>query len=123
MRVPVSLAARLRPIEMPLEELATRLSVSTAEVEGIERRGVDDAGGNLDLFRVGRVLEAEKHPNADRLQLTKVDVGEREPRVDRLRRVELRRRRDRRRSRCPARCCRTASRSSGARCAARSPTG
>ena len=92
---------------MPLEELATRLSVSTAEVEGIERRGVDDAGGNLDLFRVGRVLEAEKHPNADRLQVTKVDVGEREPRVDRLRRVELRRRRDRRRRAARARCCRT----------------
>ena len=65
---------------MPLDELATRLSVATAEVEGIERRGVADAGGNLDLFSVGRVLEAVKHPNADRLQLTKVDVGEGEPR-------------------------------------------
>ena len=36
-------------------------------------------GGNLDLFRVGRVLEAAKHPNADRLQLCRVDVGEAEP--------------------------------------------
>jgi len=35
--------------------------------------------GNLGLFRVGHVLEAEKHPNADRLQLCKVDVGEAEP--------------------------------------------
>src|SRR4029079_9635236 len=61
-------------------ELAARLSVTTAEVEGIERRGVADVGGNLGLFRVGRVLEAVKHPNADRLQLTKVDVGENEPR-------------------------------------------
>src|SRR4029450_2031060 len=32
------------------------------------------------LFRVGRVLEAGKHPNADRLQLCRVDVGESEPR-------------------------------------------
>ena len=80
MRVPVSWLRDYVAIEMPLEELATRLSVATAEVEGIERRGVDDAGGNLGLFRVGRVLEAEKHPNADRLQLTKVDVGEGEPR-------------------------------------------
>src|SRR5213075_2947749 len=31
-------------------------------------------------FRVGRVLEAGKHPNADRLQLCRVDVGEGEPR-------------------------------------------
>jgi phenylalanyl-tRNA synthetase beta chain len=65
---------------MPLDELATRLSISTAEVEGIERRGVPDEDGNLGLFRVGKVLEAEKHPNADRLQLCRVDVGEGEPR-------------------------------------------
>src|SRR5207247_3210696 len=36
--------------------------------------------GNLGLFRVGHVLEAGKHPNADRLQLCQVDVGECEPR-------------------------------------------
>src|SRR5262249_24781559 len=35
--------------------------------------------GDLSLFRVGRVLEAAKHPNADRLQLCVVDIGEREP--------------------------------------------
>src|SRR3954469_16530684 len=80
MRVPVSWLREYVPIEMPLEELATRLSISTAEVEGIERRGVDDAGSNLGLFRVGRVLEAERPPTADRLQRTEVDIGEREPR-------------------------------------------
>ena len=81
MRVPVSWLRDYVPIEMPLDELATRLSIASAEVEGIERRGVADEGGNLDLFKVGRVLEAEKHPNADRLQVTKVDVGEAEPRA------------------------------------------
>ena len=40
MRVPVSWLRDYVPIEMPLGELATRLSISTAEVEGIERRGV-----------------------------------------------------------------------------------
>ncbi len=80
MRVPVSWLRDYVAIEMPLEELATRLSIASAEVEGIERRGVADEGGNLELFRVGRVLEAIKHPDADRLQLTKVDVGEGEPR-------------------------------------------
>ncbi|MBV8079886.1 MAG: phenylalanine--tRNA ligase subunit beta, partial [Actinobacteria bacterium] len=68
------------PVDMPLAELATRLSVASAEVEGIETRGVADENGNLGLFRVGRVVEAVKHPNADRLQLTKVDIGESEPR-------------------------------------------
>jgi phenylalanyl-tRNA synthetase beta chain len=76
LRVPVSWLRDYVPLEMPLPELAERLSISTAEVEGIERRGVPDEDGNLGLFRVGRVLEAEKHPNADRLQLCRVDVGE-----------------------------------------------
>ena len=81
MRVPVSWLREYVPIAMPLGELATKLSISSAEVEGLERRGVVDEGGNLDLFKVGRVLEAEKHPNADRLQITRVDVGEPEPRA------------------------------------------
>src|SRR3954453_15077832 len=80
MRVPVSWLREYVPLEMPLPELADRLSISTAEGEGIERRGVPGEGGNLGLFRVGRVLEAAKHPNADRLQLCRVDVGEGEPR-------------------------------------------
>jgi phenylalanyl-tRNA synthetase beta chain len=80
LRVPLSWLREYVPLEMPLAELAERLSISTAEVEGIERRGVPDEDGNLGLFRVGRVLEAAKHPNADRLQLCRVDVGEGEPR-------------------------------------------
>jgi phenylalanyl-tRNA synthetase beta chain len=80
LRVPVSWLRDYVPLEMPLPELAERLSISTAEVEGIERRGVPDENGNLGLFRVGRVVEAAKHPNADRLQLCRVDVGEDEPR-------------------------------------------
>jgi phenylalanyl-tRNA synthetase beta chain len=80
LRVPLSWLAEYVPLEMPLDELATRLSIATAEIEGFERRGVADDDGNLALFRVGRVVEAEKHPNADRLQLTKVDVGEGEAR-------------------------------------------
>jgi len=79
MRVPVSWLREYVPLEMPLEDLATKLSVSSAEVEGIERRGVPDRNGNLGLFRVGRVLQAARHPNADRLQLCRVDVGEGEP--------------------------------------------
>jgi phenylalanyl-tRNA synthetase beta chain len=66
--------------DAPLADVAERLSVSSAEVEGIELRGVADVDGNLGRFRVGRVLEAGKHPNADRLQLCRVDVGEAEPR-------------------------------------------
>src|SRR5690349_24426273 len=62
--------------EATTEQIAAALSISTAEVNGVERRGVP---GDLAFFRVGRVLEAGKHPDADRLQLTKVDVGEDRP--------------------------------------------
>jgi phenylalanyl-tRNA synthetase beta chain len=58
------------------QQIADALSISTAEVNGVERVGVT---GDLDLFRVGHVLSAEKHPNADRLQLCSVEVGEDRP--------------------------------------------
>src|SRR6059036_1338057 len=80
MRVPVSWLREYVTFDAPLERVAERLSVSSAEVEGIEHRGVADVDGKLGFFRVGRVVEAGKHPNADRLQLCRVDVGEGEPR-------------------------------------------
>ena len=67
-------------MEASTEEIAARLAISTCEVERIIVQGVADHDGNLGLFRVGRVVEAGKHPNADRLQLCRVDVGEGEPR-------------------------------------------
>ncbi len=76
MRVPLSWLREYVPVEVPTRELADRLVISTCEVDRIETRGVADVDGNLALFRVGRVLEAAKHPNADRLQLCHVDVGE-----------------------------------------------
>jgi phenylalanyl-tRNA synthetase beta chain len=79
MRVPVSWLREYVAFDLPLPELAERLSVASAEVTALERRGVPDEDGNLGLFRVGRVLEAARHPNADRLQLCSVDVGEGEP--------------------------------------------
>jgi len=80
LRVPVSWLREYVDFDLPVEELARRLVFTSCEVDRIVRRGVLDDDGNLGLFRVGRVLEAAKHPNADRLQLTAVDVGEGEPR-------------------------------------------
>ena len=76
MRLPISWLREYVQIPVSSRELADRLVITTCEVDGIETRGVVDANGNLELFRVGRVLEAAKHPNADRLQLCQVDVGE-----------------------------------------------
>jgi phenylalanyl-tRNA synthetase beta chain len=80
MRVPLTWLREYVPVDVPVEELAARINSAVAEVERVDRRGVPDNDGNLGLFRVGRVLEAGKHPNADRLQLCHVDVGEAEPR-------------------------------------------
>jgi phenylalanyl-tRNA synthetase beta chain len=80
MLVPLSWLRDYVAVDVPVEELAERLTISVAGVERIIRRGVADGDGNLGLYRVGRVLEAGKHPNADRLQLCRVDVGENEPR-------------------------------------------
>ena len=79
MKVPVSWLREYVDFDLPVEELARRLVFTSCEVDRIVRRGVP-GGDNLQYFVVGKVLEAGKHPNADKLQLTKVDVGEGEPR-------------------------------------------
>jgi phenylalanyl-tRNA synthetase beta chain len=80
MRVPLSWLKEFVPYEGSIADLAHRLAISTCEVDRIIHLGVPDEDGNLGLYRVGRVVEAGKHPNADRLQLCRVDVGEGEPR-------------------------------------------
>src|SRR5919109_598117 len=80
MKLPVSWLREYVTFDMPVNDLASTLVFTSFEVDRIVRRGVPDLDGNLGLFRVGRVLEAGKHPNADRLQLCQVDVGEGEPR-------------------------------------------
>jgi phenylalanyl-tRNA synthetase beta chain len=76
MKIPLSWLREYVRVDAGAQELADALSISTAEVNGVHRVGVP---GDLALFRVGHVLEAEKHPDADRLQLTSVDVGEARP--------------------------------------------
>jgi phenylalanyl-tRNA synthetase beta chain len=80
MKVPVSWLREYVEVSATAQQIADRLAIATGEVERITRRGVADENGNYGLFKVGRVLEAGKHPNADRLQLCRVDVGEAEPR-------------------------------------------
>jgi len=80
MRVPLSWLREYVAVEAPAPEIAERLAVSSAEVERVVHVGVPDVDGNLGRFVIGRVVDAAKHPNADRLQLCRVDVGEPEPR-------------------------------------------
>ncbi|MBM4384109.1 MAG: phenylalanine--tRNA ligase subunit beta [Deltaproteobacteria bacterium] len=58
----------------PVEALCERLTTAGIEIEGVERTGPDLSG-----VRVGHVVAREKHPDADKLSLCRVDVGEGEP--------------------------------------------
>jgi phenylalanyl-tRNA synthetase beta chain len=80
MKVPVSWLREYVDVDATTAEIADRVAIATGEVERISYRGVADDDGNQGRYLVGRVVEAGKHPNADRLQLCRVDVGEPEPR-------------------------------------------
>jgi phenylalanyl-tRNA synthetase beta chain len=79
MRVPLSWLREYVETDAGTEQVARRLSISAVEVERVIDVGVPDADGNLDRFVVGRVISADPHPNADRLQLCQVDVGQPDP--------------------------------------------
>ena len=57
-----------------VEDIAAKLNAIGHEVEGI-----DDPAERLAGFRVAKVLTAEKHPDADKLQVLSVDTGEGDP--------------------------------------------
>ena len=48
-----------------------RMTMTGSKVEGIE-----DQGENLLNVVTGKILEIEKHPDADKLVVCKIDVGE-----------------------------------------------
>ncbi len=77
MRVPVSWLREYVSFDMPVPELGELLSMTGTKLEALHGRGVP-AGS--ELYRVGKVVSREQHPNADRLSLCMVDVGEGEPR-------------------------------------------
>jgi len=56
------------------EEIAALLTGSGLEVEGIEV--FESIQGGLEGVVIGEVLTCERHPNADKLSLTTVDIGE-----------------------------------------------
>jgi phenylalanyl-tRNA synthetase beta chain len=79
MRVPVSWLREYVHFDVPIADLARRLALSSLEVDRVLELGVSDEGDNLKHFVVGRVLSADHHPNADKLQLCQVEIGNPEP--------------------------------------------
>ena len=56
--------------EASLDEIAAKLTLIGLEVEGIE-----DPAAKLKDFTIARILEAEPHPNADKLRVCKVETA------------------------------------------------
>ena len=70
MRVPLSWLRDYVDVELSPRELADELTMRGMEVSAIEIAGADWTN-----VVVGRVMEVERHPGADTLWLTRVDVG------------------------------------------------
>ncbi len=70
MRVPLSWLREYVDFDLSAAELADLFSLRSQEVDGIERLGIIDGE-----VVVGEVVEFGPHPNADRLNVAKVDLG------------------------------------------------
>jgi len=75
MRAPLQWLREYSDPDLDTPSIADRLTMTGTKVEAILRHGVDA----LDNFVVGRVIEAEQHPNADRLRVCLVDIGDHDP--------------------------------------------
>lgn len=65
------------PERLPLDELCNILTSIGLEVEGTEM--IEAVKGSLEGLVIGKVLTCEKHPDADKLKVTTVDIGSGEP--------------------------------------------
>ena len=74
MRVPLSWLREFVDVDLTPEALAERLTLLGMEVKGIVRWGEDWRN-----VVIGELLSVERHPRADRLSLTRVNVGDGEP--------------------------------------------
>ena len=71
MRISINWLSRLVDLKgLTPEQIQDDLTMSTCEIEGREV-----FGAGLDEIVVGHVVECERHPDADKLSVTKVDVG------------------------------------------------
>lgn len=60
-------------LELPLEEICEKLTMSGLEVEHVIK--TESIKGGLANLVVGEVLSKERHPNAEKLNLTTVNIG------------------------------------------------
>jgi hypothetical protein len=75
MKVPVSWLREYVEFDLPVEELARRLVFTSCEVDRVVRRGVAEGTATSSSSSSARYSRRRSTQDADRLQLTKVDVG------------------------------------------------
>ena len=73
MKISYNWLKQLINIDLPLEEVCEKLTMSGLEVEHIIE--TESIKGGLKNLIVGEVMSKTKHPNADSLNLTTVDIG------------------------------------------------
>ena len=65
------------PIDLPSDEVSKLLTDIGLEVE--KQFSYSSIDGGLEGLIIGEVKSVSQHPNADRLKITSVNVGEQEP--------------------------------------------
>ena len=75
MKVPVTWLKSYCDPGLSAAEIGARLSMSGTELERIVRVGVPADDGNAGFFRIGKVMSAEQHPDADRLRVCSVQLA------------------------------------------------
>ena len=83
MKLPLSWMRDFVSVDAPVEEISRRLSFAGLVVENVEKLTPGFAG----VF-AARVVNVEKHPNADRLNLCDVDAGDERQVQSRVRRAQ-----------------------------------
>jgi phenylalanyl-tRNA synthetase beta chain len=77
MKISINWLKTLIQTDLSVQEISEYLTDAGLEVEGVET--FESMKGGLKGLVVGHVIECGKHPDADRLSLTKVDIGSGEP--------------------------------------------
>ena len=60
-------------INVPVEEFCDRMILSGSNIETVEKTGASFSG-----IQVGKIVKITPHPNADKLVVCQLDVGEKD---------------------------------------------
>ena len=71
MLVPIEWLKEYTDIKVDVDEFCERMIMSGSNIETVER-----FGEGIDNVVVGKIVDIEKHPDADKLLVTQIDIGE-----------------------------------------------